>query len=81
MQRQQEKQNRIATGTTFTFFVQYMDKLSNGLYFDEFEVEGYKNMNMILEQYKKIGHSLKLRCLEITLDTERVQKLRFKYNK
>ena len=76
---QAEKTQRILNGQTFTIFLQYNTKLDNGLYFDEFEIEGYSNMEMIVQQYRSIGHSIGLRCIEVTLDEQRVKKINFKY--
>jgi hypothetical protein len=78
LQKQEDKKLRIINGRTFQFFIQYTEKLSTGLFYDEFEIEGAHNMVMIMEQYRKTGHNSGLRCLEITLDGELIRKVNFK---
>ena len=67
---------------SFTLTLQYKNKLSSGLYFEEIQLEGIENANMMLSEYRKIGHNLNLHVLTLKCnDSEetRVKKINFKY--
>ena len=51
----------------------------NGERFDMFDIEGIDNADMLFEQYRKIGHSIKLRKLVLHCKGKKVKAVNFKY--
>jgi len=57
----------------------FMTPNYKGELFDIFEIEGLDNANMIFEEYRKIGHSLKLRKLVLHCKGKKIKAINFKY--
>jgi len=74
-QRNFERQIELENGTQYELEIYFKDGKS-----PEFiSLEGYKNGFGILEAYRKIGFSLNVRKLVLTLDNKKVKSINFKY--
>jgi len=71
--------NKIYSGQQFTLILIYLEKQDSGLYYEEIELEGSKNALMIFDQYRKFGHSLKLRSLTMNVEGSKTKKVNFTY--
>jgi hypothetical protein len=81
-EKKREKRIYLENSRSFTLYIQYNKKQKNGLYYEEIQLEGLENGLMILECYRKIGHNLNLRLLNLRVNDEnetRVHRYNFKY--
>lgn len=73
--RAQEEFVRLTSGNTFFVELYYLDGK-----FEEVEMEGYTNASNLLDTYKEMGHSLKLRKLVLGGENGKIRAWNFKYN-
>ncbi len=74
----QELNEKLRAGTNYCLHVVFKSPVSDRLY-DEIPLEGFENAMMIFAEYRRIGHSLGLYSLTLTLEDEKIKKLYFKY--
>lgn len=77
-----KKQDYIKNQNSFNLFLQFHEKRSNNLYFEEIELEGFENAMMIMQSYRENGHQLKLKNLILSVNDDqetKVKKVNFKY--
>ena len=60
--------------------LQYKNKVGEDA-ISEFTIEGITNAIALFEQYRAIGHSMKLHTMVLYLDNEKYKKVNFKYKK
>ena len=77
-----EKLSYINSQNSFTLYIQFHEKRSNNLYFEEIQLEGIENGMMVMDSYRKNGHDLGLHTLTLSVNDEqetKVHKINFKY--
>lgn len=57
----------------------FHNQISNGTNVDIFTMEGIENTMMIVDNYRKIGHSMNLRKLVIRVDNKNIKEITFTY--
>ena len=69
-QKKYERQQKIQNGKKFELRLVFWNKRESGSFVEYIGLEGYKNGNMILEQYKNIGKEIGLKAVELYLKEE-----------
>ena len=78
-QKIQDKLVQLKKAVNFKLSLIYLKKQDSNLYYEEISLEGFKNASIIFNQYRSLGHSLKLRSMTLFCSEEKVQKVDFKY--
>ena len=71
---------KMQSGKTYVLYMRYKNKTGVDAY-EEIELEGWKNADMIFEMYKGFGHNMKLNHLELSLNGEKIKRVNFNYGR
>lgn len=75
-----KENERIANGLNYSIELYYIESQENGSRFEEIEMEGFVNAEKIFSTYRKMGHTLRLAKINLSLDDKKVFAVNFKYS-
>jgi len=78
--QEQEIRDIIENGTTFSVEKYYLKQTEEHSLYDECELPDFDWAVKMFEQYRSIGHSIRLRKIVLSIDGKKFKGVNFKYN-